>query len=263
MVDDDLGRALGSKMFLRIHNKLVGRPENFKGRHLLSNIARCGHCGGPLHAVVRGRNLRLGYVCKNNRMSGSCANASLAPAAELHAAVVRALKHTYTPEAFVQYLAEKASNQSEIDARRAELANLSDVVLPALAQREARLVEAIEDGVALDVVRGRLKEVKAERENVEAGRDELESWVRNEAADRTQAEELAAKWPDWAHALEDDAIVARQALGKLLAGGRSVRGAGLGEANVVLPWLGVLRGRSPRRHPAGVHRDVRAGRREP
>jgi hypothetical protein len=57
--------------------------------------------------------------------------------------------------------------------------------------------------------------VKAQREKVEARRDELVSWVRSEAADRTQAEELAAKWPDWAHA---HPIVARQALGKLLAG---------------------------------------------
>lgn len=47
---------------------------------------------------ARGRNLRLGYVCRNNRLSGSCANASSAPAAELHAP----LKATYTQEAFEQ-----------------------------------------------------------------------------------------------------------------------------------------------------------------
>jgi hypothetical protein len=41
----------------------------------------------------------------------------------------------------------EGSDQVEVDARHAELANLVDVVLPGLEQRQERLVAAIEDGV--------------------------------------------------------------------------------------------------------------------
>jgi hypothetical protein len=49
-------------------------------------------------------------------------------------------------------------------------------------------------------------------------RDELEHVVRNERAEHDQAEELRAKWAEWSDALEDDAVLARQVLGKVLAG---------------------------------------------
>jgi hypothetical protein len=101
--------AASSANFLRVHNKLVGRPENFRGKHMLSNVARCAVCGAPMHAVTRGSNRRLGYVCSSNRASGesACPNASSAPAAELNQAVVQQLRGTFTAESFEQYLANK------------------------------------------------------------------------------------------------------------------------------------------------------------
>ena len=42
--------------------------------------------------------------------------------------------------------------------------------------------------------------------------------MRNERAEHDQAEELRAKWAEWSDALEDDAVLARQVLGKVLAG---------------------------------------------
>lgn len=43
-------------------------------------------------------------------------------------------------------------------------------------------------------------------------------WARDEAADRDRAEEPRAKWSEWSEALEDDPALARQVLGKALAG---------------------------------------------
>ena len=42
--------------------------------------------------------------------------------------------------------------------------------------------------------------------------------MRNERAEHDQAEELRAKWAEWSDALENDAVLARQVLGKVLAG---------------------------------------------
>jgi site-specific DNA recombinase len=83
IVSEDLWNAAHAKMdeasaqFLRVHSRIVGRPENFQGRHLLSSIAKCAVCGAPLHAVARGTNMRLSYICSANRTSGAsaCVNA--------------------------------------------------------------------------------------------------------------------------------------------------------------------------------------------
>jgi hypothetical protein len=208
-----------SQRFLKIHNKLVGRPENFRGKHLLSNIARCGVCGAPLHAVARGTNLRLGYVCSANRISGGCANASSAPADELHRALIESLRATFTAATFEDYLANRAVDQSEVDKRAGRLAELNDGILPDLDRRQERLVSAIEDGILTrEQAKKRADQIREERERLEAERDELAAWVRDEAADRAQAQELATRWEEWQESAGDDPVVARQMLAKALGG---------------------------------------------
>jgi DNA invertase Pin-like site-specific DNA recombinase len=216
--------AEAAAKFLRVHNKLIGRPENFRGKHMLSNVARCAACGAPLHAVTRGSNLRLGYVCSANRISGSCPNASSAPAAELHAAVVKALRGTFTAESFEQYLADKAASPTEIDARHAELRHLVDVVIPGLELRQERLLDAIEAGtITKEQAKKRADQIRDEREVAEAKRDELQTWARNAVADREQAEELLHNWNGWSEAMEaemqkGESALSRQILAKALAG---------------------------------------------
>jgi DNA invertase Pin-like site-specific DNA recombinase len=232
IVSPELWKAAHDKMaeasakFLRVHNKLVGRPENFRGKHMLSNVARCAVCGAPLHAVTRGSNLRLGYVCSANRASGAsaCPNASSAPAAELHRAVVQQLRGTFTPESFEQYLANKAASPTEIDARHAELQHLIDVVIPGLELRQERLLDAIENGtLTKEQAKKRADQIRDERDVAEAKRDELQTWARNAVADREQAEELLHNWETWDAAMEDEmqkgeSALSRQVLAKALAG---------------------------------------------
>jgi DNA invertase Pin-like site-specific DNA recombinase len=216
--------AEASAKFLRVHNRLIGRPENFRGKHMLSNVARCAVCGAPLHAVTRGSNLRLGYVCSANRTSGSCPNASSAPAAELHAAVVQQLRGTFTAESFDRYLADKAASPVEIDARHAQLAHLVDVVIPGLDTKLERLMDAIEGGtLTKEQAQKRATQIREEREVAEAQRDELQCWARNAVADREQAEELLHNWTSWSEAMEaemqkGESALSRQVLAKALAG---------------------------------------------
>lgn len=116
------------------------------------------------------------------------------------------------------YLAAKAADTEATASRRAELEQLSNVVIPGLVAQQDRLVDAIASGMVLDAVRDRLKKVTAEREQAEAKREELEAWQRDETSDRERAEELRARWAEWSVALEDDPILARQVLFKALAG---------------------------------------------
>jgi DNA invertase Pin-like site-specific DNA recombinase len=230
IVTDEQWNAAHTKMaeasakFLRIHNKIIGRPENFRGRHLLSNVARCAVCGAPLHAVVRGSNNRLGYVCSSNRTSGACPNASSAPAAELHRAVIQQLRRTFTAESFEKYLADKAASPTEIDARHAELQHLVEVIIPGLDTKLERLMDAIEAGtLSKEQAKKRADQIREEREVAEAKRDELQTWERNAVADRGQAEELLHNWATWDEAMEaemqkGESALSRQVLAKALAG---------------------------------------------
>ena len=93
-----------------------------------------------------------------------------------------------------------------------------DVNIPDLDRRQERLVDAIENGILTnEQAKKRAGQIRDEREVAEARRDELQAWAYNAAAGAAQAEELAAKWPDWAQALEADAVLARQVLSKCLA----------------------------------------------
>jgi hypothetical protein len=163
-------------------------------------------------------------VCSTNRISGSCPNSSSAPAAELHAAVVKALRGTFTAESFEKYLADKAASPVEIDARHAELAHLVDVVIPGLDVKLERLMDAIEAGtLTKEQAKKRADQLRDERDVAEAKRDELQLWERNAVADREQAEELFHNWKSWDEAMEGEmqkgeSALSRQILAKALAG---------------------------------------------
>lgn len=64
----------------------------------------------------------------------------------------------------------------------------------------------------------RADQLRDESKAAKAELEELQTWARDEAADRDRAEELRQKWAEWSEALEDDAVLARQVLGKALAG---------------------------------------------
>jgi hypothetical protein len=113
---------------------------------------------------------------------------------------------------------------AEADARHAELAHLQDVVLPGLALREERLLDAIEAGaIDREQAKKRGHAIRDERGVAEAKRDELLTGQRNEIADTEQATTMASNWNGWAAQMEaemqrEESALSRQILAKALAG---------------------------------------------
>ena len=90
--------------------------------------------------------------------------------------------------------------------------------LPVLASQEERLAEAVatNDGSVSALVAA-LKARQQERQDLESRLAELETWERDAQADRDRVEQLRARWGSWQGALDEDPVLARQVLKKVLA----------------------------------------------
>jgi len=121
IVTDELWQAAHAQvqknaatLLRKTNGHLVGQAERTRGLFLLSNLLVCGAtipegatrahdgrlCGEPLIALQRGRNLRRVYVCRGRREKGPayCSNTTGVPLAEIHGAVVSALRETFSAE---------------------------------------------------------------------------------------------------------------------------------------------------------------------
>jgi hypothetical protein len=152
VVSDDQWNAAHAQMaatsakYLRQGNRLVGKAESLNGRYLLSaGLIICGAtapdgtiCGATLHAVRRGRNPILLYVCQAHRERGAsvCGNVTGVPAHELHVAVIASLRETFSAETFEAHLKKSAEDESARASRAAERAIILDR-LPILASRRS------------------------------------------------------------------------------------------------------------------------------
>jgi site-specific DNA recombinase len=200
---------------LRQGHQFIGKPESFRGTRLLSFLAVCGICAGPLIATSRGKAGNQVYVCRRHKTHG-CSNGTGVPQDLLNWAVIRAMKQTFDPAALEQFLAAKANDVEARERRDAERERLLER-LPAIEREIENLGNAIAAGVALNTVAPRLKERAAERDEIEARLAALDDAARDLQADADTLEKLREKLPDWLSVLDDDPALARQVLKKLLA----------------------------------------------
>jgi hypothetical protein len=153
----------------------VGKAESLNGRYLLSaGLVVCGAttpdgtiCYATLHAVRRGRNPILSYVCQAHRERGAsvCGNSTGVPAHELHAAVIASLRQTFNAETFEAHLKQSAEDETARASRAAERASILDR-LPVLASQEERLADAVATGDgSVDALVAALKARQQERQD--------------------------------------------------------------------------------------------------
>src|SRR5262249_13994795 len=174
----------------------------------LSGLLACGadadtpgrkpFCGSPLIATTRGVKRVPSYVCAGHRDKGKtfCTNQTGVPMAELHKAVVAALKVTFSDQKFEEYLRDRAADAEQIEARRAERANLL-LQIPKLAAAEAKLAKVIAVTDDVDALVAELKATQQERRQAEARVSDLEGYERDLRDQQEQVERLRRVWGGW------------------------------------------------------------------
>lgn len=208
---------------------MVGHAEAIVNRYLLSGLLACAahshapgrkpFCGSPLIATTRGRKRVPSYICAGHRERGKtfCTNQTGVPIAQLHKAVIDALKVTFSDAKFEEYLRDQAADTEQIAARRAERENLLQQI-PKLAAAEAKLAKAIAVSEDMDALVAELKATQQERRQAEARVADLEGYERDLRDQQDQVERLRRVWGGWAAALDADVPTARQILKKILVG---------------------------------------------
>jgi len=242
--------AATSARYLRQGNKIVGKAESLNGKYLLSaGLAVCGAttsngtiCGATLRVEGRGHNRVLSYVCQAHRERGAtvCSNSTSVPADQLHAAVIMSLKATFNAETFEAHLKQSAEDEEARASRAAERAAII-ARLPVLATQEERLADAVANGDgSVSALVAALKARQQERLDLESRLAELDGWERDAEADHERVEQLRARWGSWQGALDQDPVLARQLIKKVLGTPIYVRPVGQRE------WVYVGIGRYDR-----------------
>ena len=141
------------EVFLRTNNgKLFGRPRmrDFESPYLLSGLARCGLCGGPIDALSRDYKRGKGgtYGCAYNRKRGSavCQNSVRVDMDKLDHVLLQALSDVLDERVIEAAIAEalrrlRSGQQDGLTRRQA-------------IERELSLIEAHEKNLAQAIARG-------------------------------------------------------------------------------------------------------------
>jgi hypothetical protein len=170
-------RARARRTFVRdAKGQLRGRPswEDFESPYLLSGLARCAGCGGPLVALTRshGRRRVAFYGCAYHRNRGAtiCPNGLQIRQDRLEAAVLTAFARLLDAALIEGAVAEalrvlRTAGDDRLD-RRTTLERERDLG----AMRMRHLVDAVTRGQATDTL---LRELQAEEDRQRALKSEL------------------------------------------------------------------------------------------
>ncbi len=174
-----------------LQERLSIRRENPKGKahsseYLLSGIARCGHCGGPMTGKVgaerKGKRYRNYYCSRAIRSRGLCSVYNGHSAPKLEKVILEYLEQFSDLDKVRDYLA--AAERTEIEKREAELQHVEK----RLADSDPQFLQH------LDLLkRGLLNEQEFKRAN-EAAREKTK-------ADEEKKKELTA-WLKREHSIE-------------------------------------------------------------
>jgi site-specific DNA recombinase len=231
-------KATAAKLLRNRDGQLLAQVEAIKGRgqYLLSGFLVCGArkigtqavpglpgivlqgdiCGEPMVATKRGRGATSVYVCRGWREGrDSCEGRAGVPMVEMDAAVISSLRRTFSTESFERHLRQVADDVEAREQRRAEREHLL-VEIPKLAAAEVRLAKAIARTDEADALVAELKATQQERRDAEARVAYLEGVEMDVKADRDRVEQLREQWGTWSQYLDDDPLLARQVLRKVL-----------------------------------------------
>jgi hypothetical protein len=180
------------------HERRSIRRERPKGQahssvYILSGIARCGHCGGPMSgkvgATYKGRRYRNYYCSRAMHSRELCAFYNGHSASKLERAVLDYLGSFSDPAVVKQYLA--AADGEEVPKREAQLRGVEKQLAGSEGGFLKRLDDLLKRNVVTEAEFDRANQ--AERENnarAEASRVELKGWLETERDRASLAETL-------------------------------------------------------------------------
>lgn len=176
---------LSEEQWARLQERLAIRKESSRGRthtssYLLSGIARCGHCGGPMAgkaaAAWKGKQYRNYWCSRATKSRALCAYYNGHSAPKLEQAILEYLGQFSDPELVRHHI--EAAGQEELARREAEL----KAVERGLARIDAQF------GQNLDYLR---RGILNEPEFVKAN-----NMARGQAAGLAERKETLARWVD-------------------------------------------------------------------
>lgn len=135
--------------------------RDIQGKYLLTGMARCAHCGGPMMVVGPGTSRRQGrfYACSYHKKRGSkiCQNSMLAEQEVLDKVLLRSLADLIHQQvldrAIDQALAQMRNQEDTQFDRRMQI----ERELSLIEAAEKRLVDGIAKGESMDPLRTRLR----------------------------------------------------------------------------------------------------------
>jgi hypothetical protein len=217
--------ASARAIYFHATDRREGRPAlGSPSKYLLTNLALCGSCGGPLKVLSRshglGRKYFYGCAWHHDRGRKACTNNDDAPMVDTNDALIEGLLDDLLDPTMLQDAADEALRLLQGDAQADRLDRLNTEILSVSRERD-RLVAAIAAGGELEGLLEALKARDSKQRALEADRDALRVQRRLKASDAIRVrEELLEISEGWRRVLSDDPPNARPIVTTLLNGRR-------------------------------------------
>ena len=219
----EANQKIYARSLAHANNKSVGRPalRDIESAYLLSGMARCKHCGGPIEALGRDYSRRKGhyYGCAYHRKRGAsiCHNALRVEQDVLDHVVLKALSdvldETLLEEAVENALEKLRSGQDQRLSRQAPI----ERELSRIEACEKHLVDAIAHGDNMDPLLTRLRSEECRKKELIAELDSLTKSAKVVELDKVRLKrDLRGRVADAKSLLHRQTSQARQIMRKVL-----------------------------------------------
>jgi hypothetical protein len=188
---------LSPEEWQRLQERLSIRRESSRGRthtseYLLSGIARCGQCGGPMSgkkaAAYKGKNYRNYWCSRATKSRALCATYNGHSAPKLEQAVLDYLGEFSDPVLVKQHLA--IGQAKELEQKESELAGVSRA-LGDLEGQFLQHLDLLKRGVLSETEFTKANEVaRSQSTALEARGEELAQWLVEQRTRVSTAERL-------------------------------------------------------------------------
>jgi site-specific DNA recombinase len=200
-----------------------GRPAlGGPAKYLLTNLALCGCCGGPLKVLSRahgtGRKHFYGCAWHHDRGQRACTNGRDVPMIDANDIVMEALLDDVLDADMVNDSVDEALRLLQGDDQSDRVMAIEKQIAKVVQER-ARLVTAIATGGPLEGLLEALRARERQRATLEAERNAVLSGNRLQAKDVNRVrDELLTIANDWREVLANDPTNARPIVSSLLKG---------------------------------------------